>query len=129
MQLHDHVAEFEAIDVDLLAVGPSTPYQAQRLADRGVTHDLLLDPDKQLRAAIGLGALRLRDWFRPATAANYLRALGNGRQGKSRPANMADLPGIYLVDCDGRLAHRWDGTTLGDYPAVDDVLSTITQLD
>lgn len=128
MQLHDHAAEFEALAVDLVAVAPSTAGQADRLAERGVSHQLLLDPDKALRSSVGLGKLRLRDWFRPATAGNYIRALGRGRQGSTRPSNMDDLPGVMLVDRSGRLARRWDGRTLGDYPAVVDVLSAVREI-
>jgi hypothetical protein len=107
-------------DVDVVIVGGSADYQAQYLRDEiGVTAPLLLDPDQELRDAVGASRLLVGRMLSPKGARSYVSALRNG-YGFQRPTKDAlRSPGVAILDGELNLTWTFVGKRLGDYPELD----------
>ncbi len=130
--LDEHTAELEEAGIHVLTVGVAADFQAEYLTRTyDITMPLLLDGDQNLYRALDLPRLRGLAWLRWSTYRNYVplfwsryirRSVSGPTQG--RPAGDAtQMPGIAIVDGDGRLAYVHRGQGLGDYPPLSEVLS------
>lgn len=119
-------------------VGVAADFQVRHLAEAyGIDAPMLLDPDQNLYRALAIPRLRPVDFLRPATWRIYLplfwhryvtRRIDGPRQGRI-VGDPAQLPGVAVVDGDACLQWIHRGASLGDYPAVDDLLNRIDSLD
>lgn len=92
----------------------------------GIGVDLYLDPDDQLRSA--LGAAGRFAWWRllhPLGVPPYARAVRQARRFDPIWAEANQRPGLVLLDAE--LNPLWSrmGTRIGDYPTPDRVLSDV----
>lgn len=128
LQLQERRDELRELGAEALGVSVAADYQARSLRDdHGIGYPLLLDPDEQLKAALGFGRLP-RWWFlSPATVGRYLASWRLARPGRVT-GGVDALPGLVVVDGDLRLRYRHEGRTLADYPDVDEVIRAVADL-
>lgn len=124
--MHERQNELDQLDVHLLGVGTREAYQAQKLTDDGFGVELLLDPDDQVRQALG-SAGRFEWWrlFHPVGAKSYVKAARQAKKFDPIWAEATQRPGILLLD--RNLDLRWSkmGTRIGDYPSADEVMDAV----
>lgn len=120
--------QFEGLGAAVVVVGGSADYQARWLADRGVTIPLLLDPDHELRAAVGLGRLRWHRLLLLRGARNYGRSFGKGFRPMKITRDTVRSPGVVILDARHRRVWAYEGHEIGDYPPLGDVLDALRSL-
>jgi hypothetical protein len=107
-------------DVDVVIVGGSADYQAQYLRDElGVTAPLLLDPDQELRDAVGASRLLVGRMLSPKGARSYMSALRGGYAFQRPTRDALRSPGVAVLDADLDVKWTYVGKRLGDYPDLD----------
>lgn len=126
-QVSDRLEEVEQAGGSALGVSVGTPGQARWLMEeRGIRFPLLVDPERRVYEALDLP----RRWwvnFNPRGWWNWSRALLRGsRQGKIVEPNQ--LPGLALLDADGKAVWIQRGRALGDYPPLDRVLAQLQEV-
>ncbi|MCJ7725490.1 MAG: redoxin domain-containing protein [Acidimicrobiia bacterium] len=110
----------------VIGIGPAADYQARHLQEKGgIPFPLLLDPDHQVAAAIGLGrqplyrfVFHLKGWWR------WLKSVVRTRQGAITGAYW-EAPAVILVDAKARVVWAHRGRFLGDYPPIDDTVGRL----
>lgn len=111
------------------AIGGSADYQARWLHEaRGVAMPLLLDPDHQLRSAVGAAdplGLRLAD---PRGLAAYSHALLRGTRPQRITRDTVRSPGVLVLDAELRVRWLHVGRRIGDYPPLADLLRALDRL-
>jgi hypothetical protein len=115
----------EALGARVVAVGTGSAEQARRLTDTGTPFPCLVDADRRLYRALGLGRVGLRTILDPATYLNYWRAWRRGNRQGEVTGDPRQLSGVAIVDADGRLRWRHVARTIGDYPAVSAVIAML----
>ena len=126
-QLREHHESLGALGASVIAVGGAADYQAQHLQDDGVPFPLLLDPDGELRNALGVDTkLSKREMMSWASAKNYVSVIGRRRQGKVSRTHAEDRPAVVILDDQLKMVWSHVGTALGDYPTIDEIKTAIT---
>ncbi len=131
MPCQDFLAELREVhprlseqDVEVLAVGGSTQYQAEMMQPE-FPFPLLIDPDQQLRAAVGFGNLKPWQYLKWSSVRRYIGAYRRGaRQGRIT-RDTERTPGVVILDPHLDLVWAHEGTGLGDYPPLDDVVGAL----
>lgn len=122
--------EIQQLGATVIGVGPEAPNQAARLIAKGCPYPLLLDPDYNLSATIGVGRQSLaRYLFNLRAWARWLWAfLTNRHQGKIT-GHYSNLPGTAVVDATGDVHWAHHGTGLGDHPPIRRILHQLKRLE
>lgn len=126
----DHqVGRLAEAGIGAASVGGSADYQAQWLRDeKAVSMPLLLDPDHQVREAVGASApLGLR-MLNPRGATAYVGSLRRGYRPQSITRDTVRSPGVVILDGSGAVRWQHIGKRIGDYPSVEDVLAAALSL-
>ncbi len=124
-ELDTRADAFAALGVKVVAVGGSADYQARWLRDTGVTMPLLLDPAQQLRDAVGFGSLSGRQLMAPRGLRRYAAAVLSGIRPQRITGDLMRSPGVAILDASHDLRWTYEGTALGDYPSLDEVLDAV----
>lgn len=122
IQLDGRRSELASAGIGTLAVGGSADYQAQWLAEeRGVATTLLLDPTHVLRAHTDL--LEPLGWRMadPRGAVAYARTLSHGFKPQAVTRDTVRSPAVLILDREGGVRWRFEGTRIGHYPPVAEV--------
>ena len=115
----------EALGARVIAVGTGSAAQARHLMATGTPFPCLVDAEGRLYRILGLGRVALRTFVDPATFLNYWRAWRRGARQGSVTGDPRQLSGVALLDAGGRLRWRHVSRTIGDYPALPDVLASL----
>ena len=121
-------AAIEALGARVIAVGTGSSAQARHLMDTGTPFPCLVDAEGRLYRALDFRRVGLRTLVDPATYLNYCRAWRRGARQGSVTGDPRQLSGVALLDADGRLRWRHVSRTIGDYPALPDVLAALRRL-
>ena len=115
----------QAHGAGVVAVGTGSVAQARRLMETGTPFPCLVDSRRQLYRLLGLRRVGVATLLDPATYTNYWRAWRRGaRQGRVT-GDPGQLSGVAILDAEGRLRWRHASRTVGDYPALADVLTAL----
>ncbi len=111
----------------MLGVGPTAAYQAKRLTSGRIPYRLLLDPERRLSRALDLQrqslagyVFNLRAWLR------WLRAFAGNRRQFKITGHYSDVPAVAVVTPDLSVTYLHRGTSIGDYPPLDDALTALS---
>lgn len=118
----------EAEGARVIAVGTGSTAQAHRLMAAGMPFPCLVDREARLYAALGFPRLGWRVLLDPSTYRNYWRAWRRGARQGEVTGDPRRLSGVAIVDAGGRLWWRYASRTVGDYPALADVVSAVRRL-
>ena len=118
-------ASIEALGAHVVAVGTGSAEQARRLMETGTPFPCLVDAEGRLYRALGLGRVSWRTVFDPATYTNYWRAWRRGARQGDVSGDPRQLSGVAILDADGRLRWRHVSRTVGDYPALPEVVAKL----
>lgn len=123
--------EIEALGAGVVAVGRTSQEQAARLESRWVPYPCLVDRRGTLYKALGIRRYHPKELLEPAKLWSLIRGYAKGfangvMQGK--PAGTNQLPGVAIVDADSKLHYLHDGSAIGDYPPVEEVLEALRRV-
>ena len=120
--------EFNRLKVQVLVISFGTAYWAKVwLEETGAPFPLLLDPERRVYRAYGLGRSVLRVWS-PKELWRYLRLMMAGRRLKPVQGDPHQLGGDFIVDPEGtvRLAHPSRDPI--DRPPVEKLLKALREI-
>lgn len=118
--------ELQAIGATAIALASGAAADARTLMAQGIWFPCLLDPDKQVYRALGIGRITL-GWLDAVGWWRYLHAFLRGaRQGRLHDPLQA--PGLAILDAGAVARWVWRGRTLGDYPPLGAVLERLRSL-
>lgn len=126
-QLRQRQDDFERLNVQVLVISFGTEDWAKAwLEETGAPFPLLLDPERRVYRAYGLGRSVLRVWS-PKVLWRYLRLMMAGRRLKPIQGDPHQLGGDFIVDAGGivRLAHPSRDPT--DRPSVEALLKVLCE--
>ena len=112
-----------ALGARVVAVGTGSAVQARRLMESGMPFPCLVDADLRLYQALGLRRVGVTTLLDPATYLNYWRGWRRGARQGHITGDPRQLSGVALFDADGLLRWRYVSRTIGDYPALTDVIT------
>lgn len=119
--------EFGRLNVQVLVISFGTEYWAKVwLEETGAPFPLLLDPERRVYRAYGLGRSVLQVWS-PKVLWHYLRLVLAGRRLRPAQGDLYQLGGDFIVDAEGivRLAHPSRDPT--DRPPVEELLKVLRE--
>lgn len=128
IQLDAAHEEIRAAGGDVVAV---FQYRAQPTRNfcrqRGVDLDCLADPDRDAYDAVGLDRGSLVEYVGPQLLTGWARAAraGAGLPHFSKPSEMAQRPGTFVVGPDGRVALAHYNKDSADNPPIEDVVAAV----
>ncbi|WP_034274604.1 peroxiredoxin-like family protein [Haloechinothrix halophila] len=111
----------------LLGVGGAADYQARHLMANGIGFPLLLDPEHRLYETLNIHRIRWWKLLSPATWWKYLRSARHARQGRITDHPL-QAPGLVILGTDGTIHYLYRGETLGDYPALPELIETAKRI-
>jgi peroxiredoxin len=119
--------DFKQAGADIVAVFQYDAQSTQKFCDgRKVPFDCLGDPDRAAYAEVSLQRGNPAQIVNPKVA---LRALGAARHGvfagPPRGGDVAQLPGTFVVDRDGRVVLAHYNSSSSDNPPLADVLDAV----
>ena len=130
--MREALPQIRATGAEVLAVGTAAGWQAEALMTGTAGHAPLgfpcvVDPDHNLYRALGLGRVAWYEWATPRLWRNYLGAFRRGaRQGRVT-GDIHQKPGVAVVGADRTVRWLHRASTVGDYPALDTVLTALTR--
>ncbi len=118
--------QIEALGARALAVATGAGFQARQLMAGGLPFPALVDPDKQLYRALGIGRIGWDQWLRPSTWRRYVASAvaGGARQGRLT-GDVLQAPGVVILDASHTIRYLHRGRTLADYPPLSEVLGAL----
>lgn len=121
--------EFEARDVQVVLVGLGSPEQAEAFRkELSLNFRIICDPDRQLYAAYGLKRMRLLQLASPALLVKGVKALSQGHTMGIPRGDVYQLPGVFVIDRNGRIRYSHIGRDPADNPPVEEILSAIEKM-
>ena len=126
MQLHRADPTLRALDVRVVMVTFEGPEAAIDYAkETGVSYPILIDHDRTLYDAYGLGAARVRHLIGPTTFRAYAREALRGAWPRLPVADSTQQGGDVLVDPEGIVRFHHIGKGSGYRPPVDAILKAV----
>jgi hypothetical protein len=122
--VRDRLDEFGDAAVAVVAFGApasAAVYQRDRLAPLPV----LIDEDRAVYRAYGLGRGRVWRVWGPKTWWTYLRLIRRGRRFQRPTGDTLQLGGDFVVGRDGTLVYTYRPAEPDDRPLVDDLLAAV----
>ena len=114
-----HESEFDKLGVRVLVVTFEARERAQAyLRETGLQWPLLIDGQRALYSAYGMGRGRWWAIWGPATLWAYLKLIGRGQRPQRPTGDIHQLGGDILVDPMGMVALHHVGKGPADRPAV-----------
>lgn len=94
----------------------------------GIPFPCLVDRQADLHRALGLGRLDRRSLLRPSSYHGHWRALRRGVRQGWLAGDLLQSSGVAVLDEAGRVVYLHRSQRLGDYPAIEDVMSVVREL-
>jgi peroxiredoxin len=122
--------DFQEAGADVVAVFQYDAKATRSFCDgRDVPFDCLGDPDRTAYAEVSLRRGNPAQIVNPKVAMRYLGAARHGVfGGPPRGGDVAQLPGTFVVDRDGRVVLAHYSNSSADNPAVGDVLGAVRSI-
>jgi peroxiredoxin len=121
--------EFRKAGADVVAI---FQYRAEPTFNfcrkRGVPFDCLGDPDREAYHAVGLERGGAREYIGPQLAKGFLRAARKGAFAGVPKGDVAQRPGTFVVDAEGRVAFAHYNKDSSDNPDTEELLSVVRSL-
>jgi hypothetical protein len=125
-QLRQHGAEIESLGLHVAVVTfEAAPAAADYVRETGLPWVLLLDPNRSLYTAYGMGRGRWWKLWGPATWWAYARLVARGGRPRRASGDVDQLGGDVLIDPSGRIALLRVGEGPADRPALSALLGPV----
>jgi peroxiredoxin len=128
-QLCHYTDELAQLGTEVLLVSFSSQGYAHRWIEETCSpFHLLLDREREVYRAYGLGSSLLRSWS-PKIVWSYIKFLTSGRKWRGIQGNSAQLGGDFIIDAGGivRLAYR--SRDPADRPAVEKLMDILRRME
>ncbi len=128
-QLREHRGELDALAVQVIAVTFEAPDHAARfIAAEGSPFPILIDPERKLYAAFGLGRGRWSALFGVRSWLSYLQNLFQGRWPHLPATDIAQLGGDVVLGPSGEVIRVYRSSEPSDRPSVATLLAVLKKV-
>jgi peroxiredoxin len=122
-QLRQKEKEFQRLGARVVLVGLGTPEETAAFKKQfHVPFPMIADPEKRLFKAFHLGQATPASFLSVGMAMKGLSALARGHRIGIPKGDVRQLPGVFIIDSDGRIRFRHYAKDPADHPSADDLL-------
>jgi hypothetical protein len=124
-QLRHAKPRFEEAGLGIALVGMGTPEEAQAFKTRfAVPFPVVADPQRELYHAFDLPRMSPLGFLSPTLALRGLAAMAEGHTMGLPQGDVRQLPGVFIIDGQGRSLSGHYARDPADHPEVDDILAS-----
>lgn len=128
-QLRQSKKAFDDQGVQVVLVGLGTAEQSEVFRkEQKVPFPIVCDPERQLYQAFELKRTRLRRLASPSLLVKGVRALSQGHAMGMPAGDVYQLPGVFIIDQDGRIRYAHYARDPADHPSPEDILSAVSSI-
>ena len=103
---------------NVVLVGMGTASQTREFIERfNVPFPMICDPDQHLYRDFSIERMSPLGFFSPTMALRGIAAMAQGHTMGLPEGDVRQLPGVVIVESDGRIAHRYDSQDPADHPS------------
>ncbi|MBI2890457.1 MAG: AhpC/TSA family protein [Nitrospirae bacterium] len=129
-QLQARHAEFERADVRVIVFVESPEQKVQVFCrDRGLAYHLVGDPDRRVYLKYGVQRGGVAAFLSLGAAWGTMKALARGHAHGRFEGHELQLPGDFVIDRKGRVAHAYLGRHVADNTPVDRLLQICREME
>jgi peroxiredoxin len=123
-QLRRKTDQFQHVGANLVIVGLGSPEETADFKARfDVPFPMIADPQKRLFAAFQLKQASTGSLFSLGMAAKGLSAMARGHRMGIPQGDVRQLPGVFIIDTDGRIRFSHYSKDPADHPDPEDLLA------
>lgn len=94
-----------------------------------VPFPLISDPKRQLYQAFGLKRVTALGLFSPSAAVKGILAMSKGHTVGIPIGDVRQLPGVFIINTDGRIVYSYFASDPSDHPDPDTILRALKTVD
>jgi peroxiredoxin len=123
-QLRRHADQFQRVGANVVLVGLGNPEETADFKARfDVPFPMIADPQKRLFAAFQLKQASTGSLLSLGMAAKGLSAMAKGHRIGIPRGDVRQLPGVFIIDTDGRIRFSHYSKDPSDHPDPEDLLA------
>jgi peroxiredoxin len=120
---------FDALGARVVLVGLGTVEETARFKSRfDIPFDMIADPEKALFRAFGLKQASTGKLLSVGMAVKGVSAMLRGHGLGMPQGDVRQLPGVFIIDTDGRIRYRYFAEGPADHPAPEDLIDVLQSL-
>ena len=103
---------------NVVLVGMGTESQTREFTERfAVPFPMICDPDQHLYRDFSIERMSPLGFFSPTMALRGIAAMAQGHTMGLPEGDVRQLPGVLIIESDGRIIYRYDGNDPADHPS------------
>ncbi len=114
---------------NVVLVGMGTASQTQEFIERfNVPFPMICDPDQHLYRDFSIERMSPLGFFSPTMALRGIAAMAQGHTMGLPEGDVRQLPGVVIIESDGRILYRYDGHDPADHPPAATIVEQLEAL-
>ncbi|MDJ0887047.1 MAG: peroxiredoxin-like family protein [Desulfobacterales bacterium] len=114
---------------NVVLVGMGTASQTREFIERfNVPFPMICDPDQHLYRDFSIERMSPLGFFSPTMALRGIAAMAQGHTMGLPEGDVRQLPGVVIVESDGRIAYRYDSQDPADHPSTATIVEQLKVL-
>jgi peroxiredoxin len=129
-QLRRKKQYFEQAGAQVVLVGMGTPEESAAFKMKfDIPFPLISDPKRQLYQAFGLKKVSTLELLSPFVAVKGILAITKGHTVGIPVGDVRQLPGVFIINTDGRIIYSYFASDPSDHPSPDTILEALKTAD
>jgi peroxiredoxin len=125
-QLRQKKQHFDQAGAQVVLVGMGTPEESAAFEMKfDIPFPLISDPKRQLYQAFGLKHVSTLGLLSPSVAFKGILAITQGHTVGVPVGDVRQLPGVFIINTDGRIVYSYFANDPSDHPAPDTILEAL----
>ncbi len=113
----------------VVLVGMGTVSQSMEFIERfSVPFSMICDPDQHLYRDFSIERMSPLGFFSPTMALRGIAAMAQGYTMGLPEGDVRQLPGVLIIESDGRIVYRYDGHDPADHPSAATIVAQLEAL-
>jgi peroxiredoxin len=129
-QLRQKKQHFDKIGAQVVLVGMGTPEESSAFEMKfDIPFPLISDPKRKLYQAFGLKQISALELLSPSVAFKGILAMTKGHTIGIPIGDVRQLPGVFIINTDGRIVYSYFARDPSDHPDSDTILKALKTAD
>lgn len=122
--------DFDQTGAQVMLVGMGTPEESSAFEMKfDIPFPLISDPKRQLYRAFGLKKISTLELLSPTVAFKGILAMTKGHTIGIPIGDVRQLPGVFIINTDGRVVYSYFARDPSDHPDPDTILEALKTVD
>lgn len=122
--------DFDQAGAQVMLVGMGTPEESSAFEMKfDIPFPLISDPKRQLYRAFGLKKVSTLELLSPSVAFKGILAMTKGHTIGIPIGDVRQLPGVFIINTDGRVVYSYFARDPSDHPDSDTILEALKTMD